>query len=251
MKRKYRMYDDVDQSLIALANSLEANEWKLKKTEQLREDWVTGLSHDLKTPLSSIYGYSVMLGSDHEWTSEEVQKFALVMQEKAGYMDDLINDLTYTYQLKSDGVVLEKERVELGGYVRGYVERNSLEELHIQKQRESIYVSIDLKRFGRVLDNVIGNAVKHNPVQTPIHMNVISDANEVLLQVRDEGVGMSADVLENLFDRYYRGTNTTADGSGTGLGMTIAKQLVEAHGGRIQADSNHEGTTITISLLRV
>lgn len=251
LKRKYRMYDDVDQSLITLANSLEANERKLKKTEQLREDWVTGLSHDLKTPLSSIYGYSVMLGSDHEWTSEEVQKFALVMQEKAGYMDDLINDLTYTYQLKSDGVVLEKERTELVDYVRGYVERISLEELRIQKQGEFAYVSIDLKRFGRVLDNVIGNAVKHNPAQTPIHMNVISDDNEALLQVRDEGVGMSADVLENLFDRYYRGTNTTADGSGTGLGMTIAKQLVEAHGGWIQADSDQGGTTITISLPRV
>ncbi|MEK5036455.1 sensor histidine kinase [Sporosarcina sp. FSL K6-3457] len=251
LKRKYRIYSDVDQSLLTLANSLEANERKLKKTEQLREDWVTGLSHDLKTPLSSIYGYSVMLGSDHEWTSEEVQKFALVMQEKAGYMDDLINDLTYTYQLKNDGVVLEKEHVELGGYVRGYVERNSLEELHIHESSEPVYVSIDLKRFGRVLDNVIGNAVKHNPAETSIHMSVTSDTNVVLLQVRDEGVGMAADVLENLFDRYYRGTNTTSDGSGTGLGMTIAKQLVEAHSGWIQADSDHSGTTITLALPRV
>lgn len=250
LKRKYRLYEDVDQSLITLANSLEANERKLKKTEQLREDWVTGLSHDLKTPLSSIYGYSVMLGSDHEWTSKEVQKFASVMQEKAGYMDDLINDLTYTYQLKSDGIVLEKERTELGEYVRGYVKRNSLGELRIHEV-ESIFVSIDLKRFGRVLDNVIGNAVKHNLAQTPIHMSVTSNADTVLLQVRDEGVGMSAGVLENLFDRYYRGTNTTSDGSGTGLGMAIAKQLVEAHGGWIHADSGHEGTTITISLPRV
>ncbi len=248
LKRKYRMYDDVDQSLITLADSLEANERKLKKTEQLREDWVTGLSHDLKTPLSSIYGYSVMLGSNHEWTSEEVQKFVSVMQEKASYMDDLINDLTYTYQLKNDGVVLDRERTELGKYVRGYAERNSLEELHIHELRESVYVFIDLKRFVRVLDNVIGNAVKHNPAQTPIHMSVTSDADAVLLQVRDEGMGMSADVLENLFDRYYRGTNTTSDGSGTGLGMTIAKQLVEAHGGKIDAYSDYDGTTISISL---
>lgn len=251
LKRKYRMYDDVDQSLITLANGLEANERKLKKTEQLREDWVTGLSHDLKTPLSSIYGYSVMLGSDHEWTSEDVRKFASIMQEKASHMDDLINDLTYTYQLKSDGVVLEKERTELGDYVRVYLGRNSLEELHIHEPSEPICVFIDQKRFGRVLDNVIGNAVKHNPAQTPIYMNVTADANGVLLQVRDEGMGMSADVLENLFDRYYRGTNTTSDGSGTGLGMTIAKQLVEAHGGWIQADSDHGGTTITISLPKV
>ncbi|WP_342514088.1 HAMP domain-containing sensor histidine kinase [Sporosarcina sp. FSL K6-1522] len=251
LKRKYRMYDDVDQSLITLASSLEANERKLKKTEQLREDWVTGLSHDLKTPLSSIYGYSVILGSNHEWTSEDVQKFASVMQEKAGYMDELINDLTYTYQLKSDGVVLEREHVELGDYVRGYVERNSLEELHIHEPSESISVFIDQKRFGRVLDNVIGNAVKHNPTRTPIYIHMTLDTESVQLQVRDEGVGMSADVLENLFDRYYRGTNTTSDGSGSGLGMTIAKQLVEAHGGWIRAKSDYSGTTITISLPKV
>lgn len=251
LKRKYRIYHDVDQSLITLADSLKANERKLKKTDQLREDWVTGLSHDLKTPLSSIYGYSVMLGSDHDWTREEVWKFASVMKEKAGYMDDLIHDLTYTYQLKNDGVVLDRERAELGEYLKGYAKRNNWEELIIREQVETFYVFIDLKRFGRVLDNVIGNAVKHNPEQAPVHISVTSDADSVLLQVSDEGVGMSADVLENLFDRYYRGTNTTSDGSGTGLGMTIGKQLVEAHDGRIYAHSDCNGTTITISLPRI
>lgn len=249
LKRKYRMYDPVDHSLHMLAKNLEENENKLKKTEQLREDWITGLSHDLKTPLSSIYGYSVMLSSAHEWSSEEVQNFAAVMKEKAGYMDELINDLTYTYQLKNNGILLEKEQIELGEYVKDYTGQNGMEAVRLGEIEEALYVSIDPKRFGRVLDNLIGNAITHNPVHTPIHISVVLDDDLVLLKVRDEGVGMSPEIIENLFDRYYRGTNTTSEETGTGLGLTIAKQLVEAHGGRINVHSNEHGTTVTIRLL--
>ncbi|MFD1927737.1 sensor histidine kinase [Sporosarcina siberiensis] len=247
LKRKYRMYDAVDQSLNSLAENLEENDQRLKKTEQLREDWITGLSHDLKTPLSSIYGYSVMLSSDHEWSIHEVQKFASVMKDKAGYMDELINDLTYTYQLKNNGVLLEKEQIELGQYVKGYSEENGTM-VHLGEIGGPVYVSIDPKRFGRVLDNVIGNAVTHNPVNTPIHISIQVEDDSVLLKVRDEGIGMSQEVVENLFDRYYRGTNTTSEDTGTGLGLTIAKQLVEAHSGEIHVQSGRLGTTITIRL---
>ena len=86
-----------------------SNERQIKHAEQLREEWITGLSHDLKTPLSSIYGYSTMLASeDYEWTKEEMRVFATTMQEKATYMDALIKDLTYTYQLKNRAIKLEK-----------------------------------------------------------------------------------------------------------------------------------------------
>lgn len=247
LKRKYRMYDAVDQSLCSLAENLEENEQKLKKTEQLREDWITGLSHDLKTPLSSIFGYSVMLSSDHEWSVEEVQKFALVMKKKAGYMDVLINDLTYTYQLKNNGILLEKEQIELGEYVKRYMGENGTV-VHLGKMDGPVYVCVDPKRFGRVLDNVIGNAVTHNPVNTPIQISISVEADFVLLKVKDEGEGISQEVVGNLFDRYYRGTNTTSDDTGTGLGLTIAKQLVEAHGGGIHVKSDKQGTIITIRL---
>lgn len=248
LKKKYRVYEDVDESLITLAENLEENERKLQKTEQLREDWITGLSHDLKTPLSSIYGYSVMLESSHKWTSEEVQKFASVMQEKASYMDALINDLTYTYQLKNEGVLIEMKNIELGAFIHKYSSQVEEESVTFPKGGTSIWVAIDPKRFNRVLGNVIGNAIKHNPEGTPIHVDIHLEDDWVLLEVQDEGIGMSKYMMENLFNRYYRGTNTTSGDTGTGLGLTIAKQLVEAHGGKINVDSNKYGTTITIRL---
>lgn len=248
LKRKYRMYDRVDHSLNTLASSLEKNELRIKKTEQLREDWITGLSHDLKTPLSSIYGYSVMLNSNHTWTSEEVQNFASVMQEKASYMDGLINDLTYTYQLKNNGILLESKQVDLKKYIIEYLKWNNFRDIHLPETVESLYVSIDSKRFNRILDNIIENAIRYNPKNTPIHINISPDEHFALLEIRDEGTGIPPEVIENLFDRYYRGTNTTSNNTGTGLGLTISKQLVEAHGGHIHVKSNKHGTTITIRL---
>ncbi|MBE1553261.1 sensor histidine kinase [Sporosarcina limicola] len=248
LKRKYRIYEDIDRSLFMLSMNLADNERKLQLTEKLREEWITGLSHDLKTPLSSVYGYAVMLSSDHSWTGDEVRDFACTMRDKADYMDALIDDLTYTYQLKNDGVLLEKERVELGEYIVGYAKRYIAEDIRLSEMEGSIYVFIDPIRFSRVLDNVIGNAVKHNPDHTPIHIAISAKDDSVLLEVRDEGEGMTADIVENLFNRYYRGTNTTSDESGTGLGLTIARQLVEAHDGEIDVESSGQGTTIRIKI---
>ena len=251
LKRKYNMYDDVDTSLGKLAEKLQENKRIITRTEKLREDWITGLSHDLKTPLSSIYGYSAMLASDHSWSPEEIKTFANTMMEKSGYMDELINDLTFTYQLKSDGVELNKERINLFDEIFEYVQRSDWNEVISTTGDRDLFVEIDIIRFARVLDNIVGNAVKHNPQGTLVHIQLTAEIDTVILTVSDEGEGISQEALEHLFNRYYRGTNTMTDGSGTGLGLTIAKQLVEAHGGNVEATSSAQGTSITIRLPRV
>ncbi|WOV87426.1 HAMP domain-containing sensor histidine kinase [Sporosarcina oncorhynchi] len=247
-KRKYRIYEDIDRSLMRLSENLENNDRTILQTEKLREDWITGLSHDLKTPLSSIYGYANMLSSDHDWTSEEVRGFAKTMVEKSGYMDTLINELTYTYQLKSDGVIFDKTRVNFFTYVSDYVDRSDWKELCNPIGDKEVYVDIDQKRFERVLDNIVGNAVKHTSAGTPVHTEIRTDGGFVVLDVRDEGEGIPVQMLENLFNRYYRGTNTTTDDSGTGLGLTIAQQLVRGHGGEIEVETSAAGTTISVKL---
>ncbi|MBB4824613.1 signal transduction histidine kinase [Sporosarcina luteola] len=250
LKRKYRIYEDVDVSLTRLAQNLQENERMINQTEKLREDWITGLSHDLKTPLSSIYGYAVMLESNHQWSSEEVRGFAKTMMEKAGYMDALINDLTYTYQLKNDGVQLDKKNVELYEYIRSYLERRDWRNpIYIEGEQRGL-VLIDPSRFERVLDNLIGNASKHNQPETAIHLQLATLPDWIELVIRDEGAGIPPEVIDHLFNRYYRGTNTTTDESGTGLGLTIAKQLIEAHGGEVQVFSSSKGTEIAIRLPR-
>lgn len=248
LKKRYKIYEDVDNSLTLLTHNLIENEEKIRTTEKLREDWITGLSHDLKTPLSAVLGYSAMLGSSHEWTKAELIKFAGVIEDKAQYMDGLINDLTYTYQLKNQAVVLNLVETELNQFVTDYLKTSTFEIVTFDKQLESVLVLIDPKRFGRILDNVIGNAMTHNSIDTKINVHISSEYDKAVIEIKDDGVGMSEETLTNLFNRYYRGTNTTADDAGTGLGLTIAKQLIEAHDGDIYVSSDSEGTVIKITL---
>ncbi|MDI2587329.1 HAMP domain-containing sensor histidine kinase [Psychrobacillus sp. NEAU-3TGS] len=249
LKRKYRVYENIDQSLSELANTLEANERKIKQTEKLREDWITGLSHDLKTPLSSIFGYSTMIASDeYEWSDTEIKGFAKTMQEKSTYMNALIEDLTYTYQLKNNAITLNKVNVNLLEFIEAYVKNVVWKDLQKPQGSISAKVSIDPKLFARVLDNLVGNAVKHTPEGTKVLLEVEQKEDTVRLTIQDEGQGIPKEELENLFNRYYRGTNTTTETSGTGLGLAIAKQLVEAHDGNIFVESDRNGTKVTITL---
>ncbi|SEN77323.1 His Kinase A (phospho-acceptor) domain-containing protein [Paenisporosarcina quisquiliarum] len=249
LKRKYRVYEDIDQSLSHLAFTQEANERKIMQTEKLREDWITGLSHDLKTPLSSIYGYSTMLSSDnYAWSNEEVRSFAKIMQEKSTYMNALIEDLTYTYQLKNNAISIEKNKVNLFEFVKAYSSKSVWKDIQDPIGDEGAQVYIDPKLFERVLDNLVGNAIKHTPEGTKVLLIIEQNKDNVLLTIKDEGKGIPIEELENLFNRYYRGTNTTTEVSGTGLGLAIAKQLVEAHNGDIQVKSSEFGTIVTITL---
>ncbi|MER2070705.1 MAG: HAMP domain-containing sensor histidine kinase, partial [Psychrobacillus sp.] len=246
-KRKYRIYEDVDKSLTRLANTLKSNEEKIIKTEKLREDWITGLSHDLKTPLSSIYGYSTMLSSNgYSWSAEEVQSFAKTMQEKSIYMNALIEDLTYTYQLKNDAIKLNKEKLNLFKFLTTYVNACHWNNVQEPMGNKDLTVNLDVKLFERVLDNLVGNAVKHTPNGTNIYLEIYKRDSLACISIRDEGPGIPEEVLENLFNRYYRGTNTTSETSGTGLGLAITKQLIEAHDGTIKVESSNTGTLVTV-----
>lgn len=248
LKAKYKIYEDIDYSLTVLTNNLISNDEKIKHTEKLREDWITGLSHDLKTPLSTVLGYAAMLGSAHEWSEDEIKNFSKIIEEKATYMDELIEDLTYTYQLKNKGVQLDKAEVNLNEYIWNYLHNNTFDNIKLEASDVHVDVLLDEKRFTRVLENIISNAIKHNQADTSIIVRIKTERDKAILEIIDDGVGMSDEMLENLFNRYYRGTNTTSDNIGTGLGLTIARQLVEAHGGDINVSSSSDGTTVRISL---
>ncbi|MGE7922457.1 sensor histidine kinase [Viridibacillus arvi] len=246
-KRKYRIFDEVDQSLTQLSSKLADNECKIQQSEKLREEWITGLSHDLKTPLSSIYGYSKMLSSkDYEWSQEDVRKFAVTMQEKAEYMDALIEDLTYTYQLKNNAIVISREEVYLNAFINEYVKNTTSENVVMEQMNSEIHILADSILLKRILDNIVGNAEKHTSEGTSIYLQITELENKVKLQIRDEGQGIPKEELDNLFNRYYRGTNTTSEASGTGLGLAITKQLVEAMDGEISVQSNSSGTVVIV-----
>lgn len=255
LKGKYRLYKDLIDSLLQLTNMLKQNQLQNRLMSQTREEWISGISHDLKTPLTSISGYAQMLESDaYSWTEKETRAFARTITEKSSYMMTLIEDLTLTYRLKNNALPMAKEKVDITEAVRRTVIHfvNEYDRMHFvfHAPKEAIWTAVDPKWFQRILDNVIANAVKYNPADTTVTVSINAIEHHLLtIRIEDDGNGMDSQTLAQLFNRYYRGTNTSDAGNGTGLGMAITKQLVELHGGSINVKSEPgKGTAVRILL---
>ncbi|MEH7009725.1 HAMP domain-containing sensor histidine kinase [Neobacillus niacini] len=255
LKRKYRLYKDLITTLAQLTETLQQNETGRRKMTQTREEWISGLSHDLKTPLSSIAGYAQMLESeDYLWTEKETREFAGIIVEKSTYMMELLEDLTLSYRLKNRALPIVKEDVDINEFIRRTIihfindPSNNHMEFIFQPHNGTVLASIDPKWFQRVIDNLLANAIKHNPSGTTITVSISPiEQHLITITIEDDGIGMNNETQDKLFQRYYRGTNTSDSGSGTGLGMAITKQLVQLHGGSINVKSTpQKGTTVRI-----
>ena len=256
IRHRYRLYQEVIQSFYQMTKKLDKAQQERKHLEKTREEWMVGISHDLRTPLSTIQGYGHLLESNkYPFTSEELQEIGKVVREKGDYMVQLVNDFSLVFQLKNSAIQLEKIPVHLNEYVQNVV-RKFERDLTLQTvsfsftpSPEEPYTALDSKWFVRVLDNIIYNAVTHNPDGTKIDVAVLQTEQNAFIQIKDNGKGMEEEFIENLFERYYRGTNTSERTEGAGLGMSIAKEIVELHGGEIRVQSTvGKGTIVTLVL---
>jgi len=253
-KWSFRLFRDVTSSLEHLSITLKKNDAMRQVLQQTREEWITGLTHDLKTPLSSIYGYALLLESNqYNWTDRDIQQFGSVMQEKSQYMTTLIDDLSLTYQLKNNSLPAQHVNVEINQFVQKvllqFINNPTLQNQNIEfvPSSNKIQYFIEEKWFQRIIENLLVNAVKHNNETTTVIVKLSQNANSFTLSISDDGKGMDEKTKELLFERYYRGTNTEESNIGTGLGLAITKQLVHAHNGTISVDSAlGKGTTIIL-----
>lgn len=253
VKIRYRLYKEVIQSFTNMTEKLAVTEKERQQLEKTREEWMAGISHDLRTPLSSIQGYGHMLESDkYSYSKNELQEIGKVIREKSDYMVGLVDDFSLVFKLKNSAITLQKTSVELNKFVRKTVERfqrdlTMKDYSFIFESSMDTYVLIDPKWFERVLDNLLFNAAKHNPKNTIIKVKVKKQDESPVIEIKDNGIGMDQALLENLFDRYYLGTSTKERTEGEGLGMSIAKAIVNLHEGDIKVISErNKGTTITI-----
>ncbi|QQE80079.1 sensor histidine kinase KdpD [Alicyclobacillus sp. SO9] len=263
IRRSYQVYREVLAALNNLSLTLARNEAEYRKLEQTREEWITGVSHDLKTPLSTVKGYGDLLSAvDYSWTEAETRGFAKIVSEKAEYMENLIEDLNLTFRLKNEDLPLERRPQDIVEFVRRLViqlintETHEHQEVTFNSYSDYLIYPFDTHWLGRALENLLSNAVLHNPPETSVKVQV-KPVNAfdyihsgVKISISDNGRGMDEETVEHLFDRYYRGTNTNPEHSkSSGLGTAVAKQLIESHGGQIDVHSvPGEGTNITITL---
>ncbi|MFF2890502.1 sensor histidine kinase [Paenibacillus sp. NPDC057967] len=254
---RYRIFSDVLHSIERLSATLLRDRELRVQNKSLREEWITGITHDLKTPLSSIKGYAHMLSEErYEWSAEEVRQFSRTMLEKSAHMDTLINDLAITYRISAGVQPPQGEEIELNSWLRRSVEQAASHpsfdnhRVRFVPWRHDISITLHAPWLERVVMNLTANALLHNPPDTQLTVTVMNEdqAECISILFSDNGIGMDEQMAGRLFDRYYRGTDSMAMAEGTGLGMAIAKDLVEAMGGHITVDTAPgQGTTIRVS----
>lgn len=254
LKSSFKPFKEVILSLQKLTITLKENALQQKKIEQTREEWISGLTHDLKTPLSTIYGYAKMLNaSNYDWTEEEVNDFYDSIEQNASYMSDLIEDINLTYRIKNNALPMYKEEVDINEFIREIVNQflsTNVEKQHfysVNVEDSPILYNVDKKYFKRIIVNLLINAAKYNPEGTSIKVSVNKVEDRFSIHVQDNGIGMDEYTKQNLFSRYYRGTSVKENTDGTGLGLAIAKQLIEIHDGTIKVETKvNKGTKITL-----
>lgn len=262
LRRSYRIYREVIEAIRKLTITLKQNEEKRKKLDKTREEWIAGVSHDLKTPLSSVKGYAQLIMEEkYQWNQDEIRRYATVILEKAAYMDQLIEDLNLTFRLKNQALPLNRIPTDVVELVRREV-IELLNNPHYSTYNIGFYpeiskyvIALDRKWFRRALSNLFMNAVIHNPPGTQVDVIVKADEapdekrKGVWIMIQDNGVGMDEETKSRLFERYYRGSNTAQRAEGSGLGMAIAHQLILAHQGQVTIESEPgKGTTLNIYL---
>ena len=257
VRTRYRLYQEVFQAFYSMAERLSSAEKERKRLDQTREEWMTGISHDLRTPLSTVQGYGHLLESEkYEWSKAEIKEMGKVIREKGEYMLELVEDFSLAFQLKNNALEVSKEQVNINIFLRDIVSKYREDRtlmgvnLLLVEEVESVQLTISRKWFERIFDNLIMNAIKHNPTNTIITIIIKrgKDPDSIAIKVKDNGVGMEEEMKEKLFARYYRGTNTDEKVDGAGLGMSIAKEIVKLHNGDIHVRSQlGKGTVVTLT----
>ena len=222
---------------------------------RLRDEFVAVVSHELRTPLTSIIGYTELMSDRHAGALSEVQKaYLAVIERSAARLVDLVGDLLLVAAADEGQLALEPREIDLETLATQAVDAarpaaDSAQVLLTAEHRGDRLIFGDPARLAQLLDNLISNAIKFTPEDGRVTVRTATRGGHALFEVADTGEGIAAADQEHLFEPFFRAGRGMARGvPGTGLGLTITKAIVDAHGGTIDVESTPGvGTTFRVS----
>ena len=240
----YMEIDDLINSINKLSN-------ELNDQENLRKQLTGDIAHELRTPLTSIKGHldAIIVGI-WEPTNERLNS----INEEVKRITNLVDELRKLAKFDSGKDNLNKEIVNLKNYIKSIAynyEGKALEKnIVIKYQLENIEALIDKEKFAQVIINILSNAIKYNNGNNEIYIKVFKKNNSINISIKDSGIGIPKSEYKNIFERFYRlDKSRGANEKGAGVGLTIAKSIVNAHGGEIEVYSEiNKGSEFIISL---
>jgi signal transduction histidine kinase len=235
--------------LVSTINKIEGSQrmWKMQ------ENFVATVSHDLRTPLGFIKGYTTtLLREDTNWDVPTYREFLGIIDDEADRLQELIDNLLDSSRLQSGTLQMNLQTVRLDVVLRDMIQRSQLREIDIdiklEIESQGVMVQADPRRLGQVFDNLLNNASKYAPGSTVI-VRLFEEDGQAKLNVSDNGPGIEKEHLEKIFQRFYRVPETRMAVRGSGLGLYICRQIIVAHKGTIIAESGPgKGTVFHITL---
>jgi signal transduction histidine kinase len=214
----------------------------LRQLEAAREAYIHTISHDLRNPLTAVLGHAQLLGHLlRQKALPDAAKSAEAIERSAKRMAAMLGDLVESARLESGQVRLNCQPLDLRQHLLDLKERLAgampTERVALEVPEPVPNVLADVDRLERILGNLLSNALKYSPGDAPVVVRLARRESEVVVTVVDRGPGIAPDELPHLFERYYRARRARQSRDGLGLGLYIAKGLIEAHGGRIWVES--------------
>ncbi len=220
---------------------------------QVQEDFISTVSHELRTPLGFIKGYTTtLLRTDANWDEKTQREFLTIIDNETDRLQDLIANLLDSAKLQAGQIVMNFQQVRLESLVNDLLTRLSLHHpglvIHTDIEQPLRPIQADPRRLAQVFENLLTNAEKYAP-GSPVYITIKSVKHGVKVDIRDEGPGIPEKYQERIFDRFFRVPDQPTNVHGSGLGLFICRQIIQAHHGEITLTSNvGEGTTFHIFL---
>jgi signal transduction histidine kinase len=246
---------NVASTFNSMAETIERNIVQLKSVEELRKELIANVSHDLRSPIASIHGFTeTILIKEDELTDSERKKYLEIVLQNTEHLSHLVNDLFELSKLESNPQMISLEPVQVAELVQDVSDKFQILAKEKNISINTIYskslplVYADIKMTDRVFQNLLDNAIKFCKAKDVITIELELQNDSVLVKVADTGKGIAEEDLPNIFTRYYTGKKTK-DAGGTGLGLAIVKKIIELHKSKIQVFSKpDEGTVFEFSL---
>jgi len=251
--RLERTFNTMAASLERTLADLEERNRTLVESERTKSELVSNVSHELRTPLASVLGFSALM-LDRELPPDEMRRYLEVIRTEARRLAELLNDLLDLQRIEQGTLELRLDEVDLNDLLAAQITLYSAQsgdhELQLDPAEESLVVYGDRDRLAQVIGNLLSNAIKYSPDGGTVRVSASLVGNEAWIWVHDEGLGIPADHQQRIFTKFFRGDVGRVRGiSGTGLGLVLSRQIVEAHGGEIGFESvEEEGSTFWLQL---
>lgn len=230
--------------------------WKqaAKEAERKKDELVVYLAHDIRTPLASILGYLSLLEDRADLTPEQQQKFIKIVTTKAESIQSLVEELFEITRYNISQIELLKENVDIIILLQQLVEELALEtasrNIRIQLEYQGGFKAFaDAQKLGRVIENILINAIRYSPNGEVINISITEESKMIKITFTNKGVEMNNEELERLFKKFYRGDQSRQTSTGgSGLGLAIAKNIIEAHKGKIYAQAGERSISFILEL---